>query len=115
MMRRFRVFFFWETEKMDLKYTKDYIVDECSAAPVIDGTERCGLVGDHRRMCKFGGSEEQGFRTVVVALRRYERLAQAVIEERWDAAERSLLEMRRLEAGELVGGYGGSWNKDAGP
>src|SRR5438034_6922642 len=29
----FRIYFFWEQERTDLKYTKDYIVDEASAAP----------------------------------------------------------------------------------
>ena len=32
LMPRFRVYFFWEQEKIDLKYKRDYIVDETSAA-----------------------------------------------------------------------------------
>lgn len=33
LMPSFRIFFFWEQEKTDLKYKRDYIVDETSAAP----------------------------------------------------------------------------------
>ncbi|CAG8225726.1 unnamed protein product [Penicillium nalgiovense] len=46
----FRVFFFWEQEKTDLKYKRYYIVTETSAAPIIDNTERCGIAADHRRI-----------------------------------------------------------------
>lgn len=90
---------------MDLKYTKDYIVEESSAAPILDGTERCGLAGDHRSMCKFARNDEQGFRTVVAAIKRYEQLATAVVEQRWAAAAKALMDMRRLEAEELIGDH----------
>jgi hypothetical protein len=105
LMRRFCIFFFWETEKMDLKYTKDYVVEESSAAPILDGTERCGLVGDHRSMCKFAKATEQGFRTVVAAIKRYEQSATNVIKQRQAAASKALMEMRMLEANELVGDH----------
>jgi hypothetical protein len=32
LMKRFRIFFFWEQEKTDLKTTQDYV-----CAPVVDG------------------------------------------------------------------------------
>ncbi|KAJ6095742.1 hypothetical protein N7486_006488 [Penicillium sp. IBT 16267x] len=48
LMSRFRIFFFWEQEKTDLKYKRDYIVDETSAAPILDNTERCGISANHQ-------------------------------------------------------------------
>lgn len=104
LMRRFHIFFFWEQEKTDLKYTKDYIVVETSAAPIMPDTERCGISADHRGMCKFGKSSEQGFRTVVAALRRYSQEAPSVIKERWNHTNASLAESWRQDAIELLRG-----------
>ncbi|KAL9606062.1 MAG: hypothetical protein Q9179_000742 [Wetmoreana sp. 5 TL-2023] len=70
LMKHFRIFFFWEQERTDLKYTKDYIVDETSAAPMLDDTERSGIAAGHRGMCKFESKDSPGFRTVIVALKR---------------------------------------------
>lgn len=69
LMSNFHIFF-WEHEKTDLNYTKDYIVDEASAAPIFDNTERSGIPADHRVMCKFEKASDQGFRTAMSALRR---------------------------------------------
>lgn len=82
LMANFRIFFFWEQEKLDLKYTKEYIVEESSAAPMVDGTERCGIAADHREMCQFDRNTLQGFRTAVSALKRYCLDAPSVIEGR---------------------------------
>jgi len=71
IMPRFRIFFFWEQHKTDLKYTRDFIVEESSAAPIVDNTERCGIAADHREMCRFARNDDQGFRTVIAALKRY--------------------------------------------
>lgn len=102
LMTNFRIFFFWEQEKTNLKYAKEYIVDEASAAPILDNTERCGMEGDHRGMCKFGSSSSQGFRTTVEALRRYSREAPQVIEGRWIKADEMLRSSRQHEAMEML-------------
>jgi hypothetical protein len=102
LMANFRIFFFWEQEKTDLKYTKEYIVDEASAAPILDNTERCGVEGDHRGMCKFGSSSSQGFRTTVEALRRYSREAPQVIDGRWIQADEMFRNNRQHEAMEML-------------
>jgi protein SERAC1 len=104
LMANFRIFFFWEQEKTDLKYTKDYIVDETSAAPIIDNTERSGIAADHRGMCKFGKNTSQDFRTVVAALRRYGQEAPEVIKSRWVKTCQTLSENRRCEAMEMLRG-----------
>ena len=103
LMPNFRVFFFWEQEKTDLKYKRDYIVDETSAAPILDNTERCGIGADHQRMCKFQSPNDQGYRTAVAALRRYAREAPNVIQRRYQRATNLHRDERFLEAAELLG------------
>jgi len=104
LMSHFRIFFFWEQEKTDLKYTKEYIVDETSAAPILDNTERCSIAADHKRMCKFDRGSDQGFRTVVAALRRYAQEAPEIIQSRWIKTAGNLSENRRQEAMEMLKG-----------
>ena len=103
-MANFRIFFFWEQEKTDLKYAKEYIVDETSAAPILDNTERCGIAADHRGMCRFEKSTSQGFRTAVAALRRYSQEAPQVISSRLSKTAEMLSENRRYEAMEMLRG-----------
>ncbi|OKL56426.1 hypothetical protein UA08_08098 [Talaromyces atroroseus] len=102
LISNFRIFFFWEQEKTDLKYTKDYIVDETSAAPIIDNTERSGIPSNHSGMCKFDNSTSQGFRIAISALRRYSRDAPQVIEGRWIKMVETMRENRRHEAAEVL-------------
>jgi len=79
-------------------------VDEASAAPMVDSTERCGIAADHREMVRFGNVREQGFRTVVATLRRYVLVAPDVIRERCVSTRQVLDERRRLEALEMLCG-----------
>lgn len=105
LLPRFRIFFFWEQERTDLKYTKEYVVDEASAAPILDGTERSGIAADHRGMCRFDGKNSPGFRTVLAALRRYCREAPEAIKSRMAKAGTILYAQRWSEAAELVRGF----------
>jgi hypothetical protein len=102
LMANFRIFFFWEQEKTDLKYTKDYIVDEASASPILDNTERSGIASDHRGICKFDSNASQGFRTTVSALRRYAQEAPQIIQGRWKKMIETLHENRRHQAVEML-------------
>ncbi|MCJ1486390.1 hypothetical protein MMC06_006567 [Schaereria dolodes] len=102
LMKRFRVFFFWEQEKTDLGYTKDYVVNESSAAPILDNTERSGIAACHSQMCKFASKSSPGYKTVVAALMRYSREAPGIIESRWREAHDMLRTIRSIEAAELV-------------
>ncbi|KAH3266597.1 hypothetical protein KXW55_005889, partial [Aspergillus fumigatus] len=86
VMAEFRIYFFWEEEETDLKYTKDLIVEEASAAPILENTERCGIAADHRGMCKFNHPSLQGFRTAISAIRRYSREAPEAIRARHERA-----------------------------
>jgi hypothetical protein len=88
LMDNFRIYFFWEQEKTNLKYTRGYIVEQASAAPALDDTERCGVAADHRGMCRFSNPNSEAFRTTVAALKRYSREAPEVILPRVQRAER---------------------------
>ncbi|OBT65445.1 hypothetical protein VE03_06026 [Pseudogymnoascus sp. 23342-1-I1] len=70
LLSRFRLFFFWEQERINLKYTKDHIVEEPSPASILDNTERCGIAADHRGMIKFNNNTLQGSPTVIAAPKR---------------------------------------------
>lgn len=79
-------------------------MDETSAAPILDNTERCGIAADHRGMCRFEKSTSQGFRTAVAALRRYSQEAPQVISSRLTKTAEMLSENRRYEAMEMLRG-----------
>ncbi|KAL8819107.1 MAG: hypothetical protein Q9191_007804 [Dirinaria sp. TL-2023a] len=102
LLHRFRIFFFWEQERTDLTYTKDYVVDQSSAAPIIDGTERSGIAADHQRICRFERKDSPGFRTVAAALKRYCQHAPEVIKARQKSASETLSTRRWNEASELL-------------
>jgi hypothetical protein len=104
LLCNFRIFFLWEQEKTDMKYTKDYIVDETSAAPILDNTERSGIAADHRGMVKFNKNTEQGFRITIAALKRYFQLAPQVIQGRLVQSAEILSDRRRFEAMEILKG-----------
>ena len=121
LMKRFRIFFFWEQQKTALLHTREYvvalilllglraiadseqIVDESSAAPIIDNTERAGIDADHRHMCKFSDRGSFAYRTVAEALRRYTSEASPLIAQRTSEAREMLNRQRYTEASELTG------------
>jgi hypothetical protein len=102
LMKNFCIYFFWEQEKTNLKFKRDYIVDKESAAPPFDNTERSGIAADHSRMVKFNKNTDQGFRLVAAALDKYCEEAPDVIRRRWADAEQTLNESRRREAIETM-------------
>ncbi|KAF2280399.1 ribonuclease-like protein p/mrp subunit [Westerdykella ornata] len=102
LMKNFRIYFFWEQEKTDLGTTLAYIVEENSAAPILDNTERAGLPYGHRDMVKFESRSSPGYRLVVAALMRYSKEAAEMISMRWVQATEMLSSKRRNEAAELV-------------
>lgn len=104
LMSRFRIFFFWEQERTEVKVLNltDYIVTEASAAPILDNTERCGIAANHSEMCKFESTSCQGFRDVAAALRRYCRNAPGLIMSRVVRENEVILQRRREEAVEIM-------------
>lgn len=100
---RFHVFFFHETKPIDLKGTREFIVDEKSAAPDLEGVERMGIEGDHSTMCKFEDENAQGFEAVAEAIVRYSREAPALIAGRWIEEKKRSKVQKRQKAREIVG------------
>ena len=78
------------------------IVEEHSAAPILDNTERAGLPYGHRDMAKFDRRDSPGYRLVVAALIRYSKDAPDRVACRWMQATEMLKSKRQNEAAELV-------------
>lgn len=78
------------------------VVEESSAAPILDNTERAGLPYGHRDMAKFESRSSPGYRLVVAALIRYSKEAPDVVAVRWTQAIEMLKTKRQNEAAELV-------------
>jgi hypothetical protein len=82
-------------------YTRVCVVEESSAEPIIDNTERCGIAADHREMCRFARNNDPGFRTVIAALKRYAHEAPDLVAERCKIAHEVLEDERGWQAEEL--------------
>ena len=119
LVKDFHIFFFWEQEKTNMAFTQDYVdlseilelairtdiwqvVEESSAAPILDNTKRSGLPYDHRNMCKFESRSSAGYRLVVAALIRYSKEAPEIISHRWKHTIVMLQSKRSQEADELL-------------
>ncbi|KAF2266734.1 ribonuclease-like protein p/mrp subunit [Lojkania enalia] len=102
LMKNFRIYFFWEQKKTDLGVTLSYIVEEDSAAPILDNTERAGLPYDHKSMVRFESCSAPGYRLVVAALIRYSKEAPGLVPRRWLQATEMLKTKRQNEAAELM-------------
>ena len=88
---------------MDLKGTREYVVDEDSAAPVIEGVERMGIEKDHSSMCKFESENAPGYMVVAEAIQRYSEESVDLITERWREEKRIRELERRAMAQETYG------------
>jgi hypothetical protein len=102
LMDNFHIYFFWEQEKTDLKYTRAYIVDRWSAAPHFDNTERCGIAADHRGICRFSSTASQAFQIVIATLKEYAQEAPDVIHTRCVRAASARKEATRQKAYDLL-------------
>jgi hypothetical protein len=88
IISRFHIYFFHESKPMDLKGTRQFVVEEDSAAPVIEGVERMGIERDHSHMCKFESDNAPGYEVVAEAIQRYATEAPSLIRERWNEEHR---------------------------
>ena len=104
LMRDFHIHFFWEEEKTDLGFAKDYVVSDISAAPILDDTGRAGLPYNHVDMVKFEGRDAPGYTLVVATLMRYSEQAQTTIVRRWALSQEVLRSKRENEVAELLRG-----------
>lgn len=103
LMKQFHIFFFWEELESGEGNRRGYIVEESSAAPLVDNTERSGIHASHFEMIRFSDKTTSSYRTVVEALVRYCRDAPPIISRRWEKAIEMLARARTDEAFELAG------------
>jgi hypothetical protein len=103
LMKQFHIFFFWEEVRTSLGRQSVFMVEESSAAPNIDNTERCGVNATHSHMVKFSEKSSSSYRTIIAALKRYCREAPPVIKRRWGKALETQARIRSDEAFELAG------------
>ena len=103
LMKQFHIFFFWEELESGEGNRRGYIVEESSAAPLVDNTERSGIHASHSEMIRFSDRNTSSYRTVVEALVRYCRSAPSIISRRWGKAMETFARARSDEAFELTG------------
>jgi hypothetical protein len=99
---RFRIYFFHESKPMDLKGTRRFIVEEASAAPMIDGVERMGIDADHAAMCRFENESSPGYEAVSEAILRYATASPKVIRNRFIEETRARNMEKKAEVKELI-------------
>lgn len=102
LMKRFAVYNLWEQRKTKAGHVRSFVVEEDSAAPAWDNTERCGIFATHDGMIKFSDVHDQGYRVVLEALARYIMSAPALIHYRWEKDVEALGQERQLEAKDLL-------------
>jgi hypothetical protein len=103
LIKQFHIFFFWEELPSRGKDKVGFVVEEHSAAPIIDNTERSGIYATHLQMIQFPTINSPGYRTVIEALARYCYDAPPIIARRQDHAAAALANARSCEALELIG------------
>ena len=102
LMKRFAIYNLWEQKKTEAGDASSFVVEEDSAAPTWDSTERCGVFTTHEDMIKFSDVHDHGYRVVLEALARYITTAPALIHYRWDKDMEALGLERQLEAEDLL-------------
>ncbi|RMZ86858.1 hypothetical protein DV736_g5913, partial [Chaetothyriales sp. CBS 134916] len=100
---RFHIYFFHEGKPMDLKGSREFVVDETSAAPEVPGVERMVIERDHSHMCKFEDDNAPGFDVLAEAVMRYGQDAPKLIRSRWQE-EKQIRELERHEMAKEVWG-----------
>ena len=103
LMKRFKIFFLWEELQTEIGDRYGYVVEESSAAPIVDDTERAGIDADHIQMIRFSSQKSSSYRIIVEALRRYCDAAPSIILRRCQQAQKSFAAVLSDEAYELAG------------
>ena len=102
LMKRFAVYNLWEQKKTRAGDVSSFVVEQDSAAPVWDNTEKCGIFATHSKMIKFSDVHDPGYRVVLEALVRYITAAPALIHYRWEKDVEALGHEWQLEAEDLL-------------
>lgn len=101
LMKRFRIYNFWEGRDTLNGSASVCIVGTESAAPAWDVVERSGIDATHSGMVKFNNDHDKGYRVVLAALQKYQQEAPRLISLRWEQEIAARLAERAQEAAEL--------------
>ncbi|PLN78352.1 Alpha/Beta hydrolase protein [Aspergillus taichungensis] len=83
LWNNFQICFCYETKGIGLGRKKYVVVDESSAAPVIEGADRIGITADHIHMCKIDDASAPYWEIMAGILSRYCVEAPRVVEAQW--------------------------------
>ncbi|KAI9759833.1 MAG: hypothetical protein M4579_002040 [Chaenotheca gracillima] len=120
IMDKFHMSFFHEAEKTNLGITKDFIVDQTSAGPILPGLSYAGIEATHSAMCKFASKNSPGYTGVSSTLKRYSGDAPSTISKRWPEELANRERAKKYQASELLGfsgveQLGSALNRPSGP
>ena len=85
LTNKFRIYFFYEGKPTDIHGKLCYVVDEESAALVIQDVEHTSIQQDHIHMCRFDDEHSPGFCVVTEAIQRYAAQAPEKILADWQS------------------------------
>ncbi len=103
LIHRYHVYFFHEGEPTKIRGDYCSIVEDESAAPVIQDVERARIQRDHARMCQFKNKNTPGFSVVAEGIQGYAAEAPAIIQRRWETEKAERQRSKEMAAKELVG------------
>lgn len=97
LVKDFRIYNFWETEKTTFGKTAALIVERSSAAPIWD-VDQCGIKATHADIVRFKSRASPGYRLVLAALEKYVKMAPREARRKWEQDIRLIQEERDHEA-----------------
>lgn len=83
IMYRYHMLFCHEGKPTSVKGSRQFVVDEDSAAPGFAVGERMVIEADHSHMCKFASKRSPGYEGVAEAVKRFAAQAPDTIKRRW--------------------------------
>ena len=102
IMFRFHMLFCHEGKPTNVKGTRQFVVDEDSAAPGFTLGERMVIEADHSHMCKFATKRSPGYEGVAEAVKRFAVAAPDTIKTRWQEEKDARGNALRAQAHELL-------------
>lgn len=100
---KLHIYFFYEGKPTNVNGSLHYIVEEESAAPVIQDVERASIQQDHAHMCQFENNQSPGFNLVTEAIQRYAAAAPKKIKADWQLEQAKRGATKEAQVKELGG------------
>ncbi|KAI9799148.1 MAG: hypothetical protein M1833_004188 [Piccolia ochrophora] len=103
IMDKFHIYLFHEALPTDMGVTREFIVDQTSAGPIMPGPAYAGIEATHSDMCKFESKNSPGYTAVSSTLKRFSQEASKPIAARWSEEYHLRDRRNRFKASELLG------------